>query len=44
MLVGADVPGGQLAVAYGDVSRAVVQVEFNGAGLLTLRDAVRTAS
>jgi ribosome maturation factor RimP len=29
LLVGADVPGGQIAVAYSDVSRAVVQVEFN---------------
>jgi ribosome maturation factor RimP len=29
VLVGAGVPGGRLAVAYSDVSRAVVQVEFN---------------
>ena len=28
-LVGADLPGGRVTVAYGDVSRAVVQVEFN---------------
>ncbi len=29
VLVGDDVPGGSVAVAYSDVSRAVVQVEFN---------------
>lgn len=30
VLVGAQVPGGRVEVAYNDVSRAVVQVEFNG--------------
>ena len=30
VLVGDDVPGGRLTLDYGDVSRAVVQVEFNG--------------
>jgi ribosome maturation factor RimP len=29
VLVGDDVPGGRLALDYSDVSRAVVQVEFN---------------
>ncbi len=32
VLVGDDLPGGSVAVAYSDVSRAVVQVEFNGPG------------
>ena len=30
VLAGADLPGGRVTVAYSDVSRAVVQVEFNG--------------
>ncbi len=30
VLVGADVPSGRVAISYADVSRAVVQVEFNG--------------
>ena len=30
VLVGPDLPGGRVALAYADVSRAVVQVEFNG--------------
>lgn len=29
VLVGPDLPGGSIVVAYSDVSRAVVQVEFN---------------
>ncbi len=30
VLVGDDIPGGSVAISYSDVSRAVVQVEFNG--------------
>jgi ribosome maturation factor RimP len=38
VLVGADLPGGQVSVSYADVSRAVVQVEFNGPGPLDAGD------
>jgi ribosome maturation factor RimP len=45
VLMGADVPGGSVRVAYGDVSRAVVQVEFNGpAAAGDLEDAQDEAS
>jgi ribosome maturation factor RimP len=30
VLAGPDLPGGELALGYGEVTRAVVQVEFNG--------------
>ena len=30
VLAGPDLPGGELILGYGEVTRAVVQVEFNG--------------
>jgi ribosome maturation factor RimP len=39
VLVGDGVPGGSVSIAYGDVSRAVVQVEFNGPDIEHLEDA-----
>jgi ribosome maturation factor RimP len=44
VLVGADLPGGRVAVAYGEVSRAVVQVEFNGPDPYGTVNSVDTAS